>query len=369
MKKLHVLMIGRSTLDSSPGGDSVQLYSTAKYLRILGVDVDVKLSNEVVNYEHYDLIHFFNIIRPDDILTHILKTDLPFVISTIFVDYSEYEKANRRGLLGIAARIFSGDQMEYFKALARYVINGDKISSVYYLLKGHKASINYVSRRAKMLLPNSHNEYHRFAKNYQTNGVYRKVPNAIDLSTFDERVNANIEFKNHVICVGRIEGRKNQLNLLLALKDTEYHVTLIGKPSPNHKAYYQECLKIISDNSRFRLINHIDHKELSSIYKAAKVHVLASWFETTGLSSLEAAVMGCNLVVTRRGDTEEYFSNMAEYCEPDNIDSIKKAVDLAFHKPFDPALKSLLQSEFTWMNAAEATYEGYRSVLSEKVSK
>jgi glycosyltransferase involved in cell wall biosynthesis len=363
--KLNVLMIGRSTLDTSPGGDSVQLYSTAKYLRLLGVRVDVKRSNEAVNYTDYDLLHFFNIIRPDDILAHITKNDLPFVVSTIFVDYSEYEKLNRIGLQGIAARLFSGDQLEYIKALARCVLNGDKINSIRYLLTGHRASINYVSQRAKILLPNSHSEFLRFSKKYKTKNIYRKVPNAIDASTFDGNVKPNEEFTDHIICVGRIEGRKNQLNLLLALKNTEYNVTLIGKPSPNHKAYYDECLKVVADNPRFRILNHIDHNELSSIYKAAKVHVLPSWFETTGLSSLEAAVMDCNLVVTKKGDTEEYFGDMVEYCEPDDIESIKRAVDIAYQKPYDPSLKLLLQSKFTWMNAAEETYEGYKSALTE----
>jgi glycosyltransferase involved in cell wall biosynthesis len=369
MKNISVLMIGRSTLDSSPGGDSIQIYSTAKYLRILGVNVDVKLANEKVNYDDYDLIHFFNIIRPDDILAHISKNDLPFVVSTIFVDYSEYEKLNRRGLLGIAAKIFTGDQLEYIKTVARYIVNGDKIKSLHYLIKGQRASINYVSRRAKLLLPNSHSEFKRFAKLYETSKFYRKVPNAIDISTFDENVAPNEEFRNHVLCVGRIEGLKNQLNLLVALMDTEYNVTLIGKSSPNHKAYYEKCLELVSRNPRYRLIDHIDHNELSSIYKAAKVHVLASWFETTGLSSLEAAVMGCNLVVTRKGDTEEYFGDMAEYCDPNDTASIRRAVDVAYHKPFNPSLKLLLKSNFTWMNAAEETFKGYKFVLSEEVGR
>lgn len=359
-------MIGRSTLDSSPGGDSVQLYSTAKYLKLLGVNVDVKLSHEKINYESYDLIHFFNVIRPDDILAHIKKNKLPFVISTIFVDYSEYEKLNRQGIQGLVARVFSGDQMEYIKAIARYVVNGDKINSMRYLWSGHKSSINYVSRKAKMLLPNSHSEFNRFAKLYDTNGIYRKIPNAIDTSTFDENVVPNESYRNHIICVGRIEGRKNQLNLLLALKDTDYKVTLIGKPSPNHKGYYEDCLKIIAQYPNLQMIDHIDHKELSSIYKAAKVHVLASWFETTGLSSLEAAVMDCNLVVSRKGDTEEYFGDMASYCDPDDIDSIRKAVDEAYNKPFDPSLKLLLLDKFTWLNAAEETYEAYKDVLEIK---
>jgi glycosyltransferase involved in cell wall biosynthesis len=361
---LKVLMIGRATLDSSPGGDSVQLYSTAKYLRLIGVEVDVYLSNELIIYEKYDIIHFFNIIRPDDILSHINKTTLPFVISTIFVDYSEFERLNRKGLQGIVTRNFNGDNLEYLKAIARYFLNGDKIQSRYYLINGHKASINYVSLKAHALLPNSHSEYKRFIDKYDSNGVYWKIPNAIDLSIFDDFVAPNEEFRNHIICVGRIEGRKNQLNLLRALTQTDYKVTLIGQQSPNHKGYYEECLKIIESNPNFRIINHINHKDLSSIYKAAKVHVLASWFETTGLSSLEAAAMGCSIVVTRKGDTEEYFEDMAFYCDPSSISSIRTQVDAAYASEFNVALKDKIHNEYTWAKAAEHTYTAYRSALS-----
>ncbi|HEX8607920.1 MAG TPA: glycosyltransferase family 4 protein [Pedobacter sp.] len=361
---LKVLMIGRATLDSSPGGDSVQLYSTAKYLRLVGVEVDVHLSNESIKYEKYDIIHFFNIIRPDDILSHIKRTTLPFVISTIFVDYSEFERLNRKGLQGIITRSFSGDNLEYLKAIARYFLNGDKIQSRYYLLNGHKASVNYVSLKSKALLPNSHSEYQRFIEKYKSNKNYRKIPNAIDLSVFDDFVTPNEKFRDHIICVGRIEGRKNQLNLLIALSNTDYKVTLIGQQSPNHKAYYEECLRIIESNPNFRIINHIGHSELSSIYKAAKVHVLASWFETTGLSSLEAAAMGCNIVVSRKGDTEEYFEDMAFYCDPGDISSIRSQVDAAFVSGFNITLRQKIRREYTWARAAEDTYSAYKSVLS-----
>jgi glycosyltransferase involved in cell wall biosynthesis len=63
------------------------------------------------------------------------------------------------------------------------------------------------------------------------------------------------------------------------------------------------------------------------------VHVLASWFETTGLVSLEAAMMDCNVVVTKKGDTVEYFSDMAYYCEPDDINSIRNAIEKAYNNP------------------------------------
>jgi len=357
-------MIARKTLDSSPGGDTIQIRSTAKYLQELNVHVDIYTGGSDIKYSNYDLLHFFNIIRPDDILPHILNCKIPFVISTIFVDYFEYEKS-RDGLLGWVANKFSSDKLEYIKAVARFIKNGDKINSKFYLFRGHKASVEFVSNRASLLLPNSHSEHARFKLNYSTSTKYIKVPNAIDKKIFDDSIIPNYEYKNHVLCVGRIEGRKNQLNLIKALNETDLFLTIIGKPSPNHIDYYNQCLDLVSKNDRMRIIEHIDHQELASIFLASKVHVLPSWFETTGLSSLEAAVMDCNVVITDYGDTEEYFKNMAFYCQPDDINSIRQAVLKAYDAPVDGVLKREILSSYTWQQAAQATLSAYELVLNK----
>jgi glycosyltransferase involved in cell wall biosynthesis len=361
---MKVLMIARETLNTSPGGDTIQINSTATYLRCLGVEVDIYIGDAAIDYSNYDIMHFFNIIRPDDIVPHILKSNLPFVVSTIFVDYSEYEK-NRGGVLGLLANIFSSDKIEYIKAIARFFKNGDTINSKYYLFNGHRASIKYVANKANLLLPNSHSEYNRFVEKYHSTTPYLKIPNAIDKFTFTNTISPNEDFKNHVLSVGRIEGRKNQLNLIKALKGTDLFLTIIGKPSPNHIAYYNECVKLIEENDNMQLIDHIDHKQLASIFKAAKVHVLPSWFETTGLSSLEAAIMDCNIVVTPKGDTEEYFKDFAYYCQPDDILSIKNAVLKAYNKPTNDSLKELILKEYVWEQTAEQTLKAYYFVLNK----
>src|SRR6478752_6332374 len=87
---MNVLFIARATLYDSPGGDTVQILKTAEELRKLDVTVDIGLSTGVFNYEKYDIVHFFNIIRPADILYHFNKSKRT-VISTIFVDYTESE--------------------------------------------------------------------------------------------------------------------------------------------------------------------------------------------------------------------------------------------------------------------------------------
>jgi glycosyltransferase involved in cell wall biosynthesis len=93
------------------------------------------------------------------------------------------------------------------------------------------------------------------------------------------------------------------------------------------------------------------------------VHVLPSWFETTGLSSLEAAAMGCNIVITRKGDTEEYFEDYAFYCAPDSLQSIFEAVEKASSQKYDPELRNKIFSQYTWIQTAEKTKAAYHEIM------
>jgi len=358
-------MIGRSTLYSSPGGDTTQIEMTAKHLKALGINVEIVLADKKIEYEKYDLIHFFNIIRPDDILCHIKKTK-PFVVSTIFVEFTEFDKLARRGISGLLFKILTPWQIEYIKCVARFIIKGDKIKSKYFLLHGQYKSILHIAKNASLLLPNSHSEYKRLEKQLRRSFPYKKVVNAIDPDVFKDSVLEDNAYKNHILIVGRIEGGKNQLNVIKALRGTEYELTMIGKPAVNQMSYYRECRKAAYNHANVHFVEeHIEHEKLVSIYKAAKVHVLASWFETTGLVSLEAAMMGCNIVITKKGDTEEYFDNLAFYCEPDDIDSIKNAIAKAYHSPENYKLKALIKDNYNWANTAKQTLAAYNSVLGE----
>lgn len=360
---MRIAFIARATLYTTPGGDTKQIDFTAHYLRELGVEVDIFPTDKPVDYVKYDLLHFFNIIRPADILGHIEKSGKPYVVSTIFLDYGEYEKKARGGVMKWMNKIFSEDQIEYIKAIARRFKNGEKIGSSKYLVWGHRKSIQHVAKHAGILLPNSESEYRRFAKKYNLEHAYRVVPNGIDEKVAKQVSKRNPKYEDSILCVARIEGRKNQLNLIRALNNTEYRVQIHGKPSPNNVGYFEQCKKEAASNIHFS--NWLTEEELYEMYHSAKVHILPSYFETTGLSSLEAAVMGCNIVVTDKGDTEDYFHSDAWYCEPDDLQSIKAAVDAAFKAPYNPAFRERILREYTWNRAAEETLTAYKQVLKD----
>jgi glycosyltransferase involved in cell wall biosynthesis len=357
---MKIAFIVRATLFTDKGGDTIQVLNTAKYLERLGIKVDIKLTTERIDYIAYDLFHFINIIRPADILSHIGKTEKPFVVSTVFVEYAEFEQHHRKGFPGFLFSFLSPDAIEYIKVMGRFFSSGEKIAGKRYLLNGHRNSVREIIRKSAWLLPNSENEYRRLVEKYQIDKNYSVIPYAVDEEVF-KPVDVSIKNKEMVICVGRIEGRKNQLNLIKALCGTRFELYLVGNPAPHQMCYFEGCKKISAPNVHF--VSELSQEELIPYYREAKVHVLPSWFETAGLSSLEAAAMGCNVVITRKGDAWEYFGDQALYCDPASPESIYDAVEKASLASQNSFLQQRIYSDFTWRKAASKTFEAYKEVL------
>ena len=99
-----------------------------------------------------------------------------------------------------------------------------------------------------------------------------------------------------------------------------------------------------SDNIHF--LGYLNQEEIISWLDRAKVHVLPSWFETTGLSTMEAIARQCNVVITRKGDTVEYFDDLAYYCDPSKPKSIRKAIEKALRNPINEKLINKVKENF-----------------------
>lgn len=358
---MKIAFITRSTLHTVPGGDTEQVLQTAKFLRELGVYVELFLTTEKIDYTKYDILHVFNITRPADILYHISKTSKPVVVSTILVDYTEYDMQHRKGLTGSVLRFFPPGANEYIKTIARWMLKKDSLQSKSYLWKGQKKSIKEILQKASLLLPNSEAEYQKIEDLYKMKKKYSVIPNGIDNSLFSSSFESKKDNKL-ILSAARIEGRKNQLNLIRALNDTEYTLMLTGLPAPNQKKYYEECKKTASKNIIF--CGRVPVETLIDYYKKAKVHVLPSWHETCGLSSLEAAAFGCNIVITDKGFTREYFGDDAFYCDPGNPESIFIAVEKAAQSDCRKELQQKILQTYTWQQAAASTLKAYQNIIS-----
>ena len=358
---MKIAFITRSTLNKVPGGDTEQVLQTARSLQAMGIEVDLYLTTEKIHYANYDLLHVFNLTRPADILYHVSRSNRPVVVSTILVDYTEYDMKYRKGFEGMLLRMFPAGANEYIKTIARWLLQKDSLQSKSYLWKGHGKSIREILHKSSWLLPNSEAEYKQVEATFGIRKNYSVVPNGIDDRLYIPS-NPQIKDTNLVISAARIEGRKNQLNLIKALNNTRFTLLLTGLPAPNQRKYYEECKSIASGNIIF--CGRVPIETLLEYYQKAKVHVLPSWHETCGLSSLEAAAMGCNIVITDKGFTREYFGDDGFYCDPESPASIYTAVETAATTDTRSTLQQKIFQQYTWKQAALHTLQAYQNILS-----
>jgi glycosyltransferase involved in cell wall biosynthesis len=165
-----------------------------------------------------------------------------------------------------------------------------------------------------------------------------------------------------VLCVGRIEARKNQLALIRALAGTGIRLRLVAQPVDSRRPYHRQCLREAGD--AVELLPWRQPKDLRDVYRRSLVHACASWYETPGLVSLEAALCGCAVVSTVKGSAREYLLDGAHYCEPGDVASIRRAVERALSSGPARGLAERVAAEYTWEAAARRTLEGSEMALA-----
>ena len=373
-----MLLQGRSarSIATSPGGDQVQLEQTARVLRTRhGVDA-VPSSALEPDLDGFDAVHVFGIVRPQEVwiqARNARRHGKPVVLSTVFCDVAEFEAADRAGPVGWVARHTGTDAFEALKALGRAVNNREWAAGATALFtRGFRRMQLEIAEMTSVFLPNSWSEWRRLAAALDLPVDDERVlvvPNGVDLEALDARGIAPWELdgvehlRDAVLCVARIEGRKNQLRLIEALRGTGLTLVLAGKATPNQTRYVAKVREAAASSAHTHLLGAGSDETRCALYSVARVHALPSWMETTGLSSIEAAVAGCSLVVSPNGDTRDYFGGHAEYCDPSDPHSIREAVLRAYETPPSRELADTIRSEYTWERAAEATFVAYQRVV------
>jgi glycosyltransferase involved in cell wall biosynthesis len=358
---MKVLFQSREDLFRNPGGDTVQLLKTKEYLEKLGISIDVSLDPEA-ELRGYDLIHLFDNSRVYRHLKNAKDRGKVVALSPIYWDVGEMDRERfaESTVKRWARRLLSLNNL-FSAKLYNYLLRKGKVSEGYRendLIEKQR----YVLENADLLLPNSTAEMDLIQKEFQVTTAYRIIPNAVEPIFRDAKPDhfiSSYRVHDFILCVGRIEFRKNQLRLLQALRDISTPIVFIGH-QPDW-SYYRRCRNVAQGNALF--LGGIQQSELPSAYSAAKVYAQPSWFETPGLSCLEAAAAGCNLVVTSRGSTREYFGEYAWYCEPNNPHSIREAVLEALSKTKDRELSNYIQQNYTWESAAKKTLSAYELCL------
>lgn len=370
---MRILIQSRSNFYTLKGGDTVQLLKTKEQLEKRGIEVDLSLELQP-DLSKYDIVHLSNLTRVQETYVQMInakKQGKPIVLSTIYWPTEEFEKTGQIGLRRLVNKMLTINVEEKLKAAYRYLTdkNERNLATQLLIIKQYTKMQQEILENVNYFLPNSKIEMDKIGEylGFYTDN-YVVVPNGIDKEIINSKKNYKKDidlFTDAIICVGRIDTRKNQLNLVKALDGSGMKLILVGAVSKNHLKYFNEIKKYIDKNKNFHYFPYIDNDELYKIFEQCKVSALPSWFDTPGLVSLEAAAMGCNLAISTKGTTKDYFEDMAFYCEPDNIQSIRDAVDKAWNASRNQKLKELILSKYTWEKAAECTIKAYEMVLSK----
>jgi len=353
---------------SHPGGDTIQMFKTKEQLEKIGYSVDISCELNP-NLSDYDIVHLFNITRVHETYLQFLnakKQNKPVVLSSIYQNFNELDFRYNP----IAKKIFQilgKNRRELIKTFGRAIINRKHLYPAFKQFQvGFKNQQKQLLLHSNLVLPNSKGEVDAIENDFNVKISYEVIPNAVDLA-FAKSDNSFVQstgWKDYVLCVANYHVLKNQIALLKALKNDDYKIVLVGLRVSTHKKYYESLLEFANTmNGRVKILGKLSQEELVSVYSGARVVALPSWFETTGLVCLEGALSGCNIVITNRGHSKEYFEDMAFYCDPADINSIREAVHSAYQSPRNLKLKQHILKKFTWEKTAKLTSEAYSSIL------
>lgn len=341
-----------------PGGHRVQMERTAAALRALGVPVNEHVGVDLPQGD-WDIVHGFQ-LQPDG--TEAAKRrGIPVVISPIYVglSYSATGPARPVTPRALVGRVNRGVRYLRSSVRGRESLTRVSLSET----QGDLAKIAAWSM-ADMLLPNAEGEARHIRSDLGVLTETRIVPNAIDVDLFTPGF-TNQRQPGTVLCVGRIEPHKNQLGLMRAVQEMEnVSLTIVGPPHPHHLDYYERCREAVT--SRITMAPEMSHERLAHLYARHHTHALTSWYETTGLVSLEAAASGCTVVTTNRGHASEYFGTEAAYCDPADPASVRRAVLEGLAREPSRSLLERIETSYSWQHTAQVTLDAYETVLRRR---
>ncbi|MGO4682106.1 glycosyltransferase [Hyphomicrobium sp. 2TAF46] len=373
-----VVLLTHGSERHSLGGPTVRVPATADYLRRRGVFAEVRNFPDPAIFEA-DIVHGFNVWSLESALTMARRSHSlgkPFVFSPIFLDQSENEFWSGT-IPQLFAQEWESDRLEAELGLARAAFEHARElgRTSTEAAPGHHAYVREMVRLADQVICLSEHEQRALRRIGADVEISTIVRNPVDADRFgqaDPSIFADaFGFKDYVVCVGRIESRKNQLMLIQALSGLNIPVVLIGAISD--KKYGEKIHRRAGDNIHFT--GRIDPSSplIASALAGARVSVLPSWCEGAPLAALEAAAAGASMVLSNRSSEPEYFGDLARYCDPADLGSIRDTILEAYEAPLDASRreeqKDYVARNFSWERYAEQTHQVYQKAVRDFAAK
>ncbi len=133
--------------------------------------------------------------------------------------------------------------------------------------------------------------------------------------------------KPYLIFIGRIEAKKNLINLIKAFEllknkfHQDYQLVLIGKFSYQHEKILKAIYQTKSARDIF-ILNWLDEEEKINFLAQAKIFIYPSYYEGFGLPIIEAMALNIPVIASRVAAIPEIGGPAVAYFQPDDYEEI-----------------------------------------------
>lgn len=270
---------------------------------------------------NYDIIHWGSGINPNFVFSPIIDTNTPMW---------KYHLATHFGCKQL--RLFSQN----------------------YALRQYKNEV-------KLFLARTEYEANYLRRGYN---IPAEKVNIIPLSYREDHYDPMIAKEPFCLFAGTMtQARKNVPRLIAAAKKYNFPLKLVGnKGNAESEAHLRQ---LIGNADNIEILGFVSDEELTSLYNKAKVFALPSLNEGVGLVALEAAIHGCNIVITKLGGPKEYYEEgTAQLVNPYDVDAIGQGVMRALNdNTSQPHLRETIKEKYNVSTCVDRLIDAYKSVL------
>lgn len=372
---MEILFANRKDSLVRLGGDSIQMSKTKDFLELnYNYKIEIIRDPSDVIHKKQRIIHIFNIQTVDNItyqyIIEAIKSNKKTILTPIFWDLT-YST--------IIDYFFRYLNISNFYKFENIIMGTKSIFTLFMKLKHNDLfkKQKFILDKCDIILPNSPEELNIIACWFGIPLSFLEsksfiVPNAVDpFFGFENNTNPenklNINGKiieNFVLEVGRIESAKNQMSVILSLIEyKEIPIVFVGRVYDHN--YYKTLLTLANKRGNVYFIPEIDHYNLKYFYSNCSVHVLPSFRESPGLSSLEALISGAEIVVSNNTFCPVEFYKFEEFghlCNPLNIKSIRYAILDSITNKRNTITKNY-KYEFSYNKVSEITDNVYKKLI------
>lgn len=367
LEKMRVIFVLQDNFESNFGGMAVQMRSYMSGLSALGLEVSKVTVTEFSKgiRQDYNIVHLCDVSVAYDIpllLDGIAKLDRSItkvVLSTVYWDFDDYYRNGAYPIQRFIYKMFGSNLVDRLSSLVKFMKSWE-IRFWRGVWNNRRALQKQIGDSVDLLLPNSSSEGELFKKLTGCSTPYIVINNGLDINLSTSSFVKDID----VLCVARIDKRKNQLQVAESFINTKYKVLFAGPIGPNSARYAKELLDIINRNDNLKYLGSLAQNELFNLYGRARYHCLLSWVETPGLVNLEAFSCGAEVIVADKGSVRDYLGDAAHYVEIGQNNELLKI--LKEGRTIDPThrneLENKITNEYNWKSIVQNLYKVYKEL-------